>query len=65
MSALRKKEHISHQTLQEAIDLSEKIGAKQTYFTHMSHHIGLQKEVEKELPPSFSFAFDGLTIELK
>ena len=36
--------------------------AKETYFIHMSHHIGLQAEVEKQLPPHVHFAFDGLEI---
>lgn len=62
MSALRKETHISHQTLDEAIDLTKKIGAKYTYFTHMSHQIGLHKDVEKELPPLCSFAYDGLEL---
>lgn len=64
MSALRKERHISHQTLDEAIALAEKIGAKQTYFTHMSHQIGLHELVNKKLPSSFSFAYDGLEIFL-
>ena len=64
MSALRRGKHISHQTLDEALHLSEKVGAKQTYFTHMSHQIGLHKEVVAELPPSFSLAYDGLELIL-
>ena len=64
VSALRKKEHISHQNLEQAITLSEKIGAEKTYFTHMSHHIGLHAEVEKELPRNTFFAYDGLELEL-
>lgn len=64
ISALRKETHISHQTLDEAIALSKKIGAKQTCFTHMSHHVGLHAEIEKELPETFSFAFDGMEWEI-
>ena len=29
----------------------------------MSHHIGLQADVEKQLPPHVHFAFDGLELE--
>ena len=64
-SALREEEHISHQTLAEAIALAEKINPKQTFFTHMSHQIGLHRNIESQLPPGFSFAFDGLEISLK
>lgn len=59
ISALRYEEHISHQTLDEAIALSNKIGAKQTYFTHMSHHIGLHKVVNERLPSNCALAYDG------
>jgi phosphoribosyl 1,2-cyclic phosphate phosphodiesterase len=37
LNALQDEPHISHFTLQEAIGVAEKIGARQTFFTHMSH----------------------------
>ncbi len=64
ISALRKEEHLSHQNLSQAIALAKRIGAQITYFTHMSHHMGLHEEVSKELPPGFYFAYDGLEIEI-
>lgn len=64
MSALRKEIHMSHQTLDEAIELSQTIRAKRTFFTHMSHQIGLHAEIGKTLPPSLAFAYDGLEIKL-
>lgn len=64
ISALRKERHVSHQTLDEALALARKIGAEQTYFTHISHQIGLHKAVDKELPLSFSLAYDGLELSL-
>jgi phosphoribosyl 1,2-cyclic phosphate phosphodiesterase len=64
LNALRKTEHISHFTLQQATDLALKIGAKQTYFTHMSHQIGLHDEVCAELPTGIDLAFDGLSFEV-
>jgi phosphoribosyl 1,2-cyclic phosphate phosphodiesterase len=62
LNALRKESHISHFTLDEAIALGQKIGAKQTYFTHLSHQMGLHQEVNSELPDGFSIAYDGLEI---
>lgn len=64
LNALRKTEHISHFTLQQATELAQQIGAKQTYFTHMSHQIGLHDEVCAELPNGIDLAYDGLTFEV-
>ncbi|MBC7425677.1 MAG: MBL fold metallo-hydrolase [Bacteroidia bacterium] len=62
LNALRKEKHISHFTLDEAIALAKEIGAEQTYFTHMSHQIGLNETVNKSLPEGMSLAWDGLQI---
>lgn len=64
LNALRKTDHISHFTLQQAIDLAQELGANQTYFTHLSHQMGFHNEVDAELPDGISIAFDGLKIEL-
>lgn len=63
VSALRRNTHISHQTLDEAIALAQKIGAKRTFFTHMSHEVGLHREVNEELPEGFCLARDGMEVE--
>lgn len=62
VNALRIAPHPTHQNLAEALDTARRIGAKKTYFIHMSHHIGLQAEVETQLPPHVYFASDGLEI---
>ncbi len=64
ISALRKTEHISHQTLDEALSVSEKIAPKRTYFSHLSHEMGLHEKIEKQLPQNTHFAYDGLEIEV-
>lgn len=64
ISALRRQEHISHQTLDEALKLSEKINSKRTYFSHMSHEMGLYSKINNELPASRYFAYDGLKIDV-
>ena len=64
LNALRKEKHISHFTLEEAIELAEEIGADQTYFTHISHQLGLHDSVGKELPDGIELAYDGLKISL-
>ncbi len=64
LNALRREPHISHFTLGEAIELAEELGAGTTYFTHISHQMGLHADVEAELGPSMKIAFDGLRIDL-
>jgi len=62
LNALQKEEHISHFNLSEALAMVETIRPQQTYFTHISHKMGLHAKVEKELPDHVSLAFDGLKI---
>jgi phosphoribosyl 1,2-cyclic phosphate phosphodiesterase len=62
INALRKKEHISHLNLAEAIEISKKVGAEHSYLTHISHMMGFHDEIEKELPENVYLAFDGLTL---
>jgi phosphoribosyl 1,2-cyclic phosphate phosphodiesterase len=64
ISALRRKEHISHITLNEALAISERINAKRTYFSHMSHEMGLHSKIEKELPENNYFSYDGLEVDI-
>jgi phosphoribosyl 1,2-cyclic phosphate phosphodiesterase len=64
ISALRRTEHISHQTLDDALRLSEKINPKRTYFSHMSHEMGLHSNIENEIPANKHFAYDGLEIDV-
>jgi phosphoribosyl 1,2-cyclic phosphate phosphodiesterase len=64
LNALRREEHISHFTLQEAIELVKELKPEMAYFTHISHQLGLHSEVEKELPDNIRLAYDGLKLEL-
>jgi phosphoribosyl 1,2-cyclic phosphate phosphodiesterase len=64
INALRKKEHISHFNLQQAIDLAKELKIPKTYLTHISHQLGLHDEVNKELPPGIQLAWDGLQVEV-
>ena len=64
LNALRKEKHLSHFTLQEAIDLSVELQVPTTYFTHISHQLGLHEEVSKELPAGMFLSYDGLVIHV-
>lgn len=64
VSALQKTPHKSHFNLKQAIELAQQVKAKETYLTHISHKLGLYKEISKELPRSIKLAYDGLKIIL-
>lgn len=64
LNALRREEHISHFTLEEAIQLAQRLNVPQTYFTHISHQLGLHEAVCAELPVGISLAYDTMSIEL-
>ena len=56
------KPHHSHFSLKEALDLAERIGAKHTWLTHLSHTFPRHEDFCRELPPAVQPAYDGLTI---
>jgi phosphoribosyl 1,2-cyclic phosphate phosphodiesterase len=65
LNALRKKKHISHFTLEEAIKMVRQLEVPTAYFTHISHQLGRHAIIEAELPAGIHLAYDGLTFELK
>ena len=64
VNALRIEPHPSHLHLDAAIAFAQKIGAKRTYFTHISHRLGFHEEVQASLPPTIHLAYDNLTITI-
>ncbi len=64
LNALRKKSHISHFSLPEAVNLVKELKIPQAYFTHISHQLGLHEEINAELPLNIELAYDGLEIKL-
>ncbi|MEM6525059.1 MAG: MBL fold metallo-hydrolase [Bacteroidota bacterium] len=64
LNALQKGDHISHFNLQEALEMSKRIGADKTYFTHISHKMGRHKSIESILPENTFLAHDGLKISI-
>ena len=63
LDALRHRPHPTHFSLAEATEAAQRIGAKQTYFTHISHQI-LHAETEAELPENIHLAYDGLELRM-
>ena len=64
LDALRKTPHISHFTMEQAVELLEELKPKQGYLIHISHLMGKHNEVVKELPNFIKPAHDGLILEL-
>ena len=64
LDALRKTPHISHFTMEQAVELLEELQPKQGYLIHISHLMGLHNEVVKELPDFIKPAHDGLVLQL-
>ncbi len=62
LDALRLKPHPTHFNLEQAIDHARRIGARQTYFTHIAHEIG-HAQVEADLPDDMLIAYDGLEFQ--
>ncbi len=64
INALRKSKHISHFSLEEAIELIQEINPQKAYITHLSHFMGLHEITQKLLPPNVFLAYDGLKITI-
>lgn len=64
LNALRKEEHISHFSLDQAIEVINNINPEKAYLTHLSHQMGLHKDVSEKLPERVEIAYDGLKIEV-
>lgn len=62
LGALRYVPHIKHFSIEQALDIVEKIRPERTYFTHMNHDID-HEEASSKLPKGVELAFDGLVIE--
>jgi len=63
LNALRHEKHISHYTLAEAIEVAKNAKVDDTYFTHISHQLGLHDIVDSDLPEGMHLAYDGLELE--
>lgn len=63
LGALRYESHPTHFTVGEAVGEAQKISAKQTYLTHLSHRI-MHAEAEEKLPKNIRLAYDGLRLTI-
>jgi phosphoribosyl 1,2-cyclic phosphate phosphodiesterase len=63
LNALFRTPHPTHLSVSEAVAVARKVGARQTWLTHLTHRTG-HAELEAELPSGIAPAFDGLTVQI-
>lgn len=62
VNTVKRTKHISHYSLPEAIAVAQRVGARQSFLTHLSHQLPKYEEFAKELPEGIQSAYDGLEI---
>ena len=62
INAVRFAPHHSHLSLAESLEIINYLKPKQAYLTHISHYLGLHKDLQKSLPDDVFVAFDCLEI---
>lgn len=63
LDALRTAPHPTHFSFDEAVAVARRIGARQTYFIHMTHSV-LHAEIDATLPDGIALGHDGLSLEI-
>ena len=63
LDGLRHEPHPTHFTVGEAIDVARVIGARKTYFTHLTHTMDHAIE-DAKLPEGIHLAYDGLSFDV-
>jgi phosphoribosyl 1,2-cyclic phosphate phosphodiesterase len=63
LDALRKRPHPTHFNIEQAVDMAGRIGARQTFFTHIAHELG-HAETNASLPEGMALAHDGQVVEV-
>jgi phosphoribosyl 1,2-cyclic phosphate phosphodiesterase len=58
-----RRTHPTHMNMVEGVALAQRLGPRQTFFTHLSHDFG-HAATQKDLPDSVFLAYDGLRLEL-
>ena len=63
IDALRHREHPTHLSVGEALEIAKLVKPGQTWFTHICHELP-HEETERNLPPGVRIACDGLKLEI-
>jgi len=65
LDCLRRKAHISHLNIDEALEFIDILKPEKTYLTHISHLFDTHENILKELPSHVEPAYDGLSFTVK
>jgi phosphoribosyl 1,2-cyclic phosphate phosphodiesterase len=63
LGALRPRPHPAHLSIDQAVDLAQRLGARQTWLVHMAHQVS-HHQLQKMLPEQIQLAYDGLRISV-
>jgi phosphoribosyl 1,2-cyclic phosphate phosphodiesterase len=63
LDALQYKKHSTHFSVEEALEVAARIGAKQTFFTHIAHALA-HEATNAALPPNIKLAYDGQKVTI-
>lgn len=61
LDALRFRRHPTHFTIDQACSVAERVGARQTWFIHLSHDVS-HAQADADLPDRVNLAYDGLVL---
>lgn len=64
ISALRHRPHSTHFNVQQALEASERLGARRVYFTHVADDLD-HETTNRELPPWAKLLYDGQVLEVE
>ena len=62
INCVRRGRHISHFSLEGALEVAARVGARHTWLTHLSHQLPRYEDLLAELPEGVEPAYDGLVI---
>ena len=63
LDALQHKPHTTHFSVSEAVDVAGRIGARETWFTHIAHALA-HEATNEALPAGVRLAHDGLKVSI-
>jgi len=64
LDALRRRPHPTHSSLEESLQIVERLKPRRAFFVHMSHDLA-HEQTNRLLPPNVRLAHDGLKLEFE
>lgn len=62
LDGLRHRPHPTHFTLEQAVEIAQRLKPKKTFFTHVCHELE-HAATNASLPPGMELAYDGLAVD--